>query len=734
MLIKANQPKLGARDPLVWDLVEYFNQKYSHIKDDEFATKKWQAVDDGDVSLIYTELTKCQTDYRYAAQNYFWISDKQGNDQLLRLWDGQEILLQKMEDMKRRGKPQRVIVIKARQLGLSLFGNSLVFWNCAFKQNRKGLIVSEDQDQSINLFNNYLSPMYRQLPWWLKPRYSSFKLDEGIVFDVPVKQGGIGLNSAIRVQWSSRKGGLGQGYRLNAFHGSEFTTWDHLREVLEEDLKYALVNHPDTIGILESTAKGAGTDSHAFYIKCQNLAEKADWEAHFLPYFLEKTRVMAPPQGWRPGEEETRMRDVVLEAWAQCSHKPCGQFFNRKVASGIRDGEKCPVCNLGTLSAYTLTDEQIYFIVNEKINATDPRSIKQELALTAEEAFIAGGELVFSDKSIENVEYMVQKAQNPKVGFFDRHGLFHGYNENDIERKCHLSGCQMFHESQEQHLSVWEEPIQGARYQIGVDVGYGKGKDDSVAWVNRIGSKGSPDIQVAVLVSGLIEPIDFAYEVAKLGRWYNDATVAVEYNSPGNSTADQLLKTLSYPNIYRKPTLSGNSYHWQTQQNTKPALIVSMDRWLKEGILIIRDKRFLQQLKVYTKIEETQKVGAQKGFKDDVVMASMLALYTAHQGDYEDNLGIIPTRVEDNPEMSYYKLSCQKCGAVKGVDHPALIQRCPLCSSAILRYERNLNLEIQKPQDPARAIRDTDPTPDGYLSSYERPDSDYLMARDYSLL
>ena len=370
--------------------------------------------------LIAAELERCRSDFRYAASNYFWISDKEGNDRLFELWDGQELVLQKLEDMKKRGKPQRICLIKARQLGLSLLGCGIVAWVCMFRSNRRGMIVSEDEDQSQNLFNSYLSPIYRQLPWWLRPKNSSFKLDTGIVLDVPAKEGGLGLNSLIRVQWANRKGGLGQGYRLNAFHGSEFTSWNNLQGTLEEDLKYALVNSPETIAILESTAKGAGTESHSFYKKCVNLGDKADWEAVFLPYFFEKKRVLAPPSGWRVGEEESRMREIVHANWARCSNAVCGRYFNRKDGQGVVDGKECPSCESGTLSPYNLTDNQIYFIVNEKINASNTKSIRQELALTAEEAFIAQGEQVFSEKAIENIEYYVERASKPLKGFFDR--------------------------------------------------------------------------------------------------------------------------------------------------------------------------------------------------------------------------------------------------------------------------------------------------------------------------
>lgn len=692
---------LSSRDKLVADIIAYFDSDKFLVKDaknpDDLRLRRLGLLSPSDAKIIESELLKCSEDYRYAAGNYFCISDKDGNDQLMSLWDGQELLLQRMEDMKARGKPQLVIAIKARQLGLSMFGCSMVFWNSVFKRNKKGLIVSEDLVQSQNLFSSYLSPLYRQLPWWLKPQSSVFK-EDGIVFDKPAKEGGMGLNSSIAVQWASRKGGLGQGYKLNAFHGSEFTAWDNLAESLEQDLKYALVRQPSTIGILESTAKGAGTPSHAFYNKCEALAEQSDWEAVFLPYFFEKTRVMAPRKGWRPEKEDLRMREVVYANWTVCDNKKCLRYVNRKSSTGVRDGEKCPSCKIGTLGPYTLTDEQIYFMVNERLNSSAQRNIDQELALTVEEAFVAEGEQVFSKQSIKALEYMVQTANPPLPGFMDKHGFFHGYREDDLDRKCHLDGCKIWHGGEIQNIRVWEKPRTGESYQIGADIGYGKGKDYSVATVIRVGRSGGRDYQCATLRSNIIEPLEFAYLIAKLAKWYNEAQVAIEYNTPGNSTADHLAKVLNYPNIYRERA-TNSTLHWVTNQKSKPKIIITLDRWLKEEIFIARDKLLLDEIKVFTKAVDSVSTGAEQGFNDDCLMSAMIALYTAHAGDYEDNLGIVPQKIDKDPTTCLYRMDCTACHKMWGSDNPRMMDNCPFCKSMMIRATRNMSVQMDTSSD-----------------------------------
>lgn len=736
-----DQFKIPGRDKFVSELFEYFHSgKFEKVRDDKSdntsGDKRWTLLNKDEERLILNELDKIKASFVYAATNFLWINDKEGNELLYSLWPGQELALEKMLDMKSRGKAQRIIIIKARQLGMSLFGTAMMFWISTFKPNRRCLIASEDEDQTTNIFNRNIQPMYRKLPWFLKPRYSSFKIDEGITYDVPIKEGGIGLNSLLRIRWATGKGGLGQGYSLNGFHGSEFTKWKDFNKALEVHLEHALVNSPETVGILESTAEGAGTPAHEFYKKCIERGEDSEWEAQFFPYFFEKTRVLAPPSGWVHGQEEKRMIEVTESNWVRCNETNCLKYFFRRIGGKDLHGEACPKCKRGLLRIYRLTDKQLYFMAKKRGTATDPKKLKQELALTVEEAFLAFGDPVFSEKSIENLEYFCQKSPPPKKGFFDKHGLFHGYDDGDLERKCHLKGCAMFHRGEPHHLSIWEEPILNATYCIGVDVGYGRGSDDSVAWVNRIGAKGCEDVHVATLVTNLIDPLNFTYELAKLGRWFNDAQIAVEYNTPGNSTADQLLNNLSYPNIYRRKGQEINrvsgSYHWLTSQATKPKLIVTMDRWLKDGVLYARDDRFLDQIKTFRKDVDSAKTGAERGKKDDIAMAAMITLLTSHQGDYEDNYGIVPTKIETNdPETCFYRMECQRCKKEWGADNPSMIDKCPFCSCLMMVARRNLNLSLPPDQDPRRQHRDFDPEPDGIGSSWEKEDPN---VKDYALL
>lgn len=85
--------------------------------------EKWSVLRRNEVDLIASEIKKCREDFSYAAKNYFMITDKQGIDHPFKLWEPQEIILNKYYELRDRFKKDsrnsavKVICIKGRQLG-----------------------------------------------------------------------------------------------------------------------------------------------------------------------------------------------------------------------------------------------------------------------------------------------------------------------------------------------------------------------------------------------------------------------------------------------------------------------------------------------------------------------------------------------------------------------------------------------------------------------------------------
>jgi hypothetical protein len=60
--------------------------------------------------------------------------------------------------------------------------------------------------------------------------------------------------------------------------------------------------------------------------------------------------------------------------------------------------------------------------------------------------------------------------------------------------------------------------------------------------------------------------------------------------------------------------------------------------------------------------EDDYSAGGDKEEKDDELMAAMISLYTAHESDWNDSLGMITAKQELTKEAAKYHLHCANCG------------------------------------------------------------------------
>lgn len=80
---------------------------------------------------------------------------------------------------------------------------------------------------------------------------------------------------------------------------------------------------------------------------------------------------------------------------------------------------------------------------------------------------------------------------------------------------------------------AWEAPEDGEKYWIFVDPNsYGRSGDPSAHSVFRVGQR-----REVAAWSGRIDPVAYAHVLARLGRWFNNATIVVESNAAACITA-----------------------------------------------------------------------------------------------------------------------------------------------------------------------------------------------------
>jgi len=292
-------------------------------------------------------------------QEKLFIKTKDARLIKLQLNSPQRKIYNVIQDLKSQGKPVRLIVLKARQEGVSTLTEALIFEDASRRPNRNSMIVAHDTDGSDHIFG-MSQLMYNSLPESERPatRYSNRKeLD----FAAP-------LNSKIQVDVAGSTGNsaVGRSFTIQNFHASEVAFWADAKTVMM-GAKQAIPDHADTMVILESTANGVGGYFYEEYFRAKE--GKSDFIAIFLPWF-------EMPEYSRPLE----MSETAFIAMLDDEEKALQQRFN-------------------------LSLEQLNWrrwAIENKCDG-DIDTFKQEYPSSDIEAFIVSGRPVFNAKKLNTL-------------------------------------------------------------------------------------------------------------------------------------------------------------------------------------------------------------------------------------------------------------------------------------------------------------------------------------------
>ena len=282
----------------------------------------------------------------------------------------QNLIYRRIKKIKNQGQPIRMIILKARQEGVSTFCEAMIFENTVSSSNVNSLIVAHEPESTEEIFR--MSKLYYDmLSEPVKPlkRYDNKKQ---LVFENPDEKSARpddpGLRSKMVIA-TAGKVKIGRGLTIQNFHGSEVAFWKNGKELMLSVMQ-AIPDLPNTMVFLESTANGFGGDGEYFYNIVQDaIAGKNDFELIFLPWHL------MPEYSMRfSGEEEKTKFAETLDAY----EKDIQKRFN-------------------------LTLEQLnwrrWAIKNKCGGDTD--KFKQEYPITIEEAFVASANTVIPKQHIE---------------------------------------------------------------------------------------------------------------------------------------------------------------------------------------------------------------------------------------------------------------------------------------------------------------------------------------------
>lgn len=250
----------------------------------------------------------------------------------------------------------RVIILKARQQGLSTYTSSYLYFKLSQMKAKKGLVIAHKAESTRALFDMY-QRIHAEMPELMRPstKYSNRR---ELSFDK--------LDTSLIVATAGGDG-VARGETINFAHLSEVAFWptatasDNLNALLQ-----AIPNENDTGIFVESTACGM---SGVFYELWQGAIDGTNgFIPFFSPWFDSPEYRLPVPEGFERTYDE---EDLVARY-------------------GLDDGQLC--------------------FRRQKIAQNGREAFQQEYPSNAEEAFIASGRPVFNP---EQLQEMMKDASDP---------------------------------------------------------------------------------------------------------------------------------------------------------------------------------------------------------------------------------------------------------------------------------------------------------------------------------
>ena len=502
-------------------------------------------------------------------ERYLRIKDRWGKYRVFEINRAQCEFYIELCEQKRKGKPMRINILKARQLGFSTFIAAILFVLTILVPNQTACIIADTAEHATNLFKKYKF-YYANLPDYFKkllPTIASNAKELTVDY-------GMGQTSTVRVLVQGENAGRSD--TCQYLHLSEVAFWQNIEDTTTSVLQTVDDNNPNSIIVYETTANGVNTYKQ---IWDEDVATGEDgYKALFFAWYLDPNN-------------KAKYWDFELFDW----EKKLMERFNLSL------------------------DQIAWYRTQYNKMRGNLAKLRQEMPSSPVEAFIVSGTSVFNMELLLGRKEELVNKKPIKQGFFR------------FDKAVSRDGAVItvsnvrWVDYERGEIKIYKEPERGHPYVANNDPAMG-GEDYFATQVfdNNSGK------QVAVYHKNKCDADDCAFQLYCLGKYYNDALVSGETNT--TSYILKLVKKCGYRFIYQDQdyeTLQGryqDKLGYKTKQNNRQPMIEEFAEAFRDDPSIINDYETLCEMENFQVVrnESTGKEKAQaiSGKHDDLVMAA----------------------------------------------------------------------------------------------------------------
>jgi hypothetical protein len=242
------------------------------------------------------------TDFEFYSKSALKIRTKEGDVQPLKLNPAQAILQSAVEDQLAAEGKVRVIILKARQQGLSTYVGGYLYFSVSQRAACKSMVITHHSDSTRALFD--MTKRYHEnCPELLKP-HTKYSSRRELSFDV--------LDSSYVVATAGGDA-IGRGETLTHVHASELAFWSKTTAADNwNSLTQAVPNTKNTAVFVESTANGV---TGVFYDLWKGAVDGSNgYVPVFIPWHVNpEYRETVPKKFQRTPEEEELAEKYSLD-------------------------------------------------------------------------------------------------------------------------------------------------------------------------------------------------------------------------------------------------------------------------------------------------------------------------------------------------------------------------------------------------------------------------------------